>query len=165
MEEKNRKPKGYWKNKKNVLKESKQFSNRTEFKKKSGNAYESARKNRWLDEMIWLNNDNGKHPKGYWKNEKNIMHEARKYSNKKEFKEKNLTAFLMTYKYGFNEKMDWLVRQKQHKKHHWNYENIKNEAIKYNTKTEFFKGNQTAYRAALKLGIIDDFFLNDYIQY
>ena len=45
------------------------------------------------------------------------------------------------------------------------YENIKNEAIKYNTKTEFFKGNQTAYRAALKLGIIDDFFLNDYIQY
>lgn len=165
MEEKNRKPKGYWKNKKNVLKESKQFSNRTEFKKKSGNAYDSARKNRWLDEMIWLNNDNGKHPKGYWKNEKNIMHEARKYSNKKEFKEKNLTAFLMTYKYGFNEKMDWLVRQKQHKKHHWNYENIKNEAIKYNTKTEFFKGNQTAYRAALKLGIIDDFFLNDYIQY
>lgn len=93
------------------------------------------------------------------------MHEARKYSNKKEFKEKNLTAFLMTYKYGFNEKMDWLVGQKQHKKHHWNYENIKNEAIKYNTKTEFFKRNQTAYRAALKLGVIDDFFLNDYIQY
>lgn len=88
MEEKNRKPKGYWKNKKNVLKESKQFSNRTEFKKKSGNAYDSARKNKWLDEMIWLNNDNGKHPKGYWKNEKNIMHEAKKYSNKEEFKKK-----------------------------------------------------------------------------
>ena len=61
--------------------------------------------------------------------------------------------------------MTWLVKQTQHKKNHWNYENIKNEAIKYNTKTEFFKGNQTAYRAALKLGIIDDFFLNDYIQY
>ena len=43
--------------------------------------------------------------------------------------------------------------------------NIEKDAIKYNTKTEFFKGNQTAYRAALKLGIIDDFFLNDYIQY
>ena len=93
------------------------------------------------------------------------MREAKKYSSKEEFKKKNLTAFLMSYNYGFIEKMDWLVRQKQHKKHYWNYDNIKNEAIKYNTKTEFFKGNQTAYRAALKLGIIDDFFLNDYIQY
>jgi hypothetical protein len=165
MEEKNRKPKGYWKNKKNVLKESKQFSNRTEFKKKSGNAYDSARKNKWLDEMIWLENNNGWHPKNYWKKRENIMKEARKYKTKDEFQKNNLTAFLAAYKYGYIDEMYWLVKQKQHKKNYWNYENIKNEAIKYNTKTEFFKGNQTAYRAALKLGIIDDFFLNDYIQY
>jgi hypothetical protein len=37
--------------------------------------------------------------------------------------------------------------------------------LKYNTKTDFFNGNQTAYRAALKMGVIDDFFgLNDYVQ-
>ena len=93
------------------------------------------------------------------------MHEAKKYSNKEEFKEKNLTAFLMSYRYGFNEKMDWLVRQKQHKNGYWTYEHIEKEALKYNTKTEFFKGNQTAYRAALKMGVIDDFFvMNDYVQ-
>ena len=106
-----------------------------------------------------------KKQKGYWKNKHNIMQEAKKYKSKKEFQKCNLSAFLASYKYGYIDEMTWLVRQKQHKKHHWNYENIKNEAIKYNTKTEFFKGNQTAYRAALKLGIIDDFFLNDYIQY
>ena len=106
-----------------------------------------------------------KKPKGYWKNKHNIMQEAKKYKSKKEFQEGNLSAFLASYKYGYIDEMTWLVKQKQHKKRHWNYENIKNEAIKYNTKTEFFKGNQTAYRAALKLGIIDDFFLNDYIQY
>ena len=162
---KERKPRGYWQNKENVINESKNFKTRSEFKFLSQRAYESARKNKWLDEMIWLNNDNGKHHKGYWKNEKNIMHEAKKYSNKEEFKEKNLTAFLMSYRYGFNEKMDWLVRQKQHKKGYWTYKHIEEEALKYNTKTEFFKGNQTAYRAALKLGIIDDFFMmNDYIQ-
>ena len=150
---------------KNVINESKKFKTRGEFKFLSQRAYESARKNKWLDEMIWLNNDNGKHPKGYWKNEKNIMHEAKKYSNKEEFKEKNLTAFLMSYRYGFNEKMDWLVKQKQHKKRYWTYKHIEEEALKYNTKTEFFKGNQTAYRAALKMGIIDDFFsFNDYVQ-
>jgi len=162
---KERKPKGYWKNKENVINESKNFKTRSEFKFLSQRAYESARKNKWLDEMIWLNNDDGKHPKGYWKNEKNIMHEAKKYSNKEEFKEKNLTAFLMSYRYGLNEKMDWMVKQKQHKKGYWTYNHIEEEALKYNTKSEFFKGNQTAYRAALKMGIIDDFFgLNDYVQ-
>ena len=106
-----------------------------------------------------------KKPKGYWKNEKNIMDEAKKYSSKEEFKEKNLTAFLMSYRYGFVDKMDWLVKQKQHKKGYWTYDKIEQEALKYRTKTDFFKGNQTAYRAALKLGIIDDFFLTNYVEY
>lgn len=106
-----------------------------------------------------------KHPKGYWKVKENMMEEAKKYSTKEEFKKKNLTAFLMSYKYGYNEKMDWLVKQKQHKKGYWTYQHIEEEALKYKTKTEFFKGNQTAYRAALKMGIIDDFFIDNYIEY
>lgn len=158
-------PNGYWQNKENVINESKKYKTRSEFKFLSQRAYESARKNKWLDEMIWLSNNKGKRPKGYWKNEKNIMREAKKYSSKEEFKKKNLTAFLMSYNYGFIEKMDWLVKQKQHKKGYWTYKHIEEEALKYSTKTEFFKGNQTAYRAALKLGIIDDFFmLNDYVE-
>ena len=162
---KEKKPRGYWQNKENVINESKKYKTRSEFKFLSQRAYESARKNKWLDEMIWLSNNKGKRPKGYWKNEKNIMREAKKYSSKEEFKKKNLTAFLMSYNYGFIEKMDWLVKQKQHKKGYWTYKHIEEEALKYSTKTEFFKGNQTAYRAALKLGIIDDFFmLNDYVE-
>ena len=74
MEEKNRKPKGYWSVKENVIEESKQFKTRTEFKKKSGNAYNSAVKYKWINEMPWLDMNNNKLPKGYWKNEKNIMH-------------------------------------------------------------------------------------------
>ena len=106
-----------------------------------------------------------KRPKGYWKNKENMMSEAKKYTTKEEFKEKNLTAFLMSYKYGFNEEMDWMVKQKQHKNGYWTYKHIEEEALKYNTKTEFSKGNNTAYRAALKLGIIDDFFvLNEYVE-
>jgi len=165
MEGKNRKPKGYWNIKKNVIEESKHFSTRTEFKKKSQNAYNSARSHNWLDEMHWLENNIGKHPKGYWKNKENMMNEARKYSTKEEFKNGNLTAFLAAYRYGYIDEMDWLVRQRQHKNGYWTYDTISKEAFKYNTKTEFFKGNQTAYRAALKLGIIDDFFLNNYVQY
>ena len=162
---KERRQRGHWQNKENVINESKKYKTRSEFKFLSQRAYDSARKNDWLGEMIWLNNDKGKHPKGYWKNRKNMMSEAKKYSTKEEFKEKNLTAFLMSYKYGFNEEMDWMVKQKQHKNGYWTYKHIEEEALKYNTKTEFSKGCNTAYRAALKLGIIDDFFmLNDYVQ-
>jgi len=160
------KPRNYWKNKENVFEESKKYATKTEFKKKSGNAYDSARKHKWLDEMEWLSNNNGKHPKGYWKIKENIMNEARKYSSNEEFKEKNLTAFLSAYKYGYMDEMDWIEKKKKrHKNGWWTYKRIEKEALKYNTKTEFSKKNQTAYKAALKLGVIDDFFINNYIQY
>ena len=162
---KNRNPKNYWKIKENVFKESMKFSNRTEFKKNSNNAYDSARHNKWLDEMTWLSNNLGKHPKGYWKDKENMMNEARKYTSKEDFKNGNLTAFLAAYRYGYIDNMDWLVKKHEHKNGYWNYKHIEEEALKYKTKSDFFKGNQTAYRAALKLGIIDDFFmLNDYVE-
>lgn len=160
-----RKPRNYWQNKDHVIEESKKYSNRTEFKKNSQNAYNSALKNNWIDEMVWLDRVDGKQQKGYWKNRENMMCEARKYATKEEFKKGNLTAFLAAYKYGYIDEMWWLVKQKQHKKGYWTYDKIEEEAFKYNTKTEFFHGNQTAYKAALKLGIIDEFFINNYIQY
>ena len=164
MEKITRKPRNYWNVKENVINESKKYSTRTQFKKSSETAYNSARINKWLNELIWLNNSE-MHPKGYWKNRKNIMAEARKYTSKEEFKNGNLTAFLASYRYGYIDEMTWLVKKKQHKWGYWTYKNIEKEALKYNTKTEFFKGNQTAYRAALKMGIIDDFFfLDDYIK-
>lgn len=39
----------------------------------------------------------------------------------------------------------------------WNNESITNEAKKYKTRNEFKKGNQSAYYASIKLGIIDSF--------
>ena len=93
---------------------------------------------------------------------KRLLENKGKYE---EFQKGNLTAFLAAHRYGFIDEMDWLVRQKQHKKGYWTYKHIEEEALKYDTKTEFFKGNQTAYRAALKMGVIDDFFvMNDYVQ-
>ena len=45
MEGKNRKPKGYWYIKKNVIEESKKYKTRTSFKINSETAYNSALKN------------------------------------------------------------------------------------------------------------------------
>ena len=166
MEKKNRKPRNYWGKKQHVIDESKKYSTRTDFKKGSQNAYNSAISNGWIEEMVWLDKSLGKHPKGYWKNRENMMNEARKYSTKEEFQKGNLTAFLAAHKYGYIDEMEWMVKQKQHKNGYWTYKHIEEEAIKYKTKTDFFKGNQVAYKKALKMGIINDFFiLDDYIDY
>ena len=165
VNESTRKPRNYWDSKENVINESKKYINRTSFKENSQSAYNSARRHDWLSGMHWLDKGLNKHPKGYWKNKENMMNEAKKYSTKEEFKKGNLTAFLAAYRYGYIEEMDWLVKRKHHKWGHWNYDNIKEEAFKYDTKTDFYNGNQTAYRAALKLGIIDEFFFNDYVEY
>lgn len=165
MKKNNRKPRNYWKVKDNVISESKKYNSRTEFKKKSQNAYNSALKNNWINEMPWLDDVSDRHPKGYWKNRENMMKEAKKYTSKEEFQKGNLYAFLAAHKYGYIEELHWMVKQKQHKNGYWNYEHIEEEAIKYNTKTEFSKGCNTAYRAALKMGIINDFFaFNDYVE-
>jgi hypothetical protein len=130
----------------------------------NSNAYQKSLKEGWIDEMIWLEN-NQKVQKGFWKIKENVMAEARKYSTKEEFQKGNSSAFLAAYRYGYIDEMNWLVKQKQHKKGYWTYENIEKEAIKYKTKNEFKKNNASAYIHALKMGIIDDFFIDNYIEY
>ena len=157
--------KNHWNNIENVIEESKKYKNRTEFKKKSNRAYDAARKFNLLENMVWLN-DGDRKPKGYWKIKDNVMREGMKYKSKKDFKDGSASAFLAAHRYGYIDEMTWLVKQKQHKKWFWdNVDNIESEAVKYNTKTDFFKHCPVAYRKALKLKIIDDFFTNDYIEY
>ena len=107
--------------------------------------------------MIWLNN-NRKYPKGFWTIKENVLEEAKKYSSKKEFEKKNISAFLAAYRYGFIKDMNWLVKQKQHKKNHWNETELKSESKKYSTRTEFSIKNRAAYNAAKKLSILDELF-------
>ena len=47
-----------WKTKEIIFEESKKYSSRTEFRKKAKRACEIASKNKWLDEMVWLNSKN-----------------------------------------------------------------------------------------------------------
>ena len=162
-----RRPNGYWKNKENFMKEAERYTSRKELEKNNLAAYAAGLKYGYLDELKQFNKTlaKQKHPKGYWKNRKNMINEAKKYKTKEEFQKENLSAFLAAYRYGYIDEMTWLVRQKQHKNGYWTYEHIQDEALKYDTKTEFSKYSNTAYRAALKLGIIDDFFsLNNGVE-
>jgi hypothetical protein len=57
----NRKPpQGYWNNKKNVIDDVKKYKKRSDWRSNSPGAYQSARRNNWLDECR-------KHNKGFGK--------------------------------------------------------------------------------------------------
>ena len=65
---KKRKPNGYW-TKENCKKEALKYTKRSDFNTKSNGAYESARKNGWLD--IICSHMETKHKKaGYWTKER-----------------------------------------------------------------------------------------------
>lgn len=74
--------KGHWNNYDNCYNEAKKYKSRHEFDRGSSVAYETSRKNGWLDKFVWLNQQT--HPKGYWTYEK-CKEEAQKYKSRYEF--------------------------------------------------------------------------------
>lgn len=85
--------------------------------------------------------------------------EAKKYKTKVEFRNKNSKAYRTALRIDkikpgfFNEitKHMEILRQKK-----WNYENLLYLAKKFKSRNEFYKNVQGAYKAAHKLGIMDD---------
>ncbi len=78
-----RMPPRWWNVKEHVFEESKKSKTWNEFFQKSPAAHFSARKNKWENEMTWLNRDQA--PQGYWQNENNVIEESRKYSTRTDF--------------------------------------------------------------------------------
>jgi len=77
------KPWGYW-TKENCLQESLKYKTRGEFYKGSGSAYESSRKNGWLDEVCG-HMEELRIPYGHWTIKENCRKESLKYKTRGEF--------------------------------------------------------------------------------
>jgi len=132
----------YWTYKK-CKEEALKYKNKSSFNKKSRGAYSSASKNKWLNDicshMIELQK-----PKGYWTFDK-CQECASKVNNKKDFKLKSPTA------YDVSRKNKWLnnicshMIELQKPKGYWTFDICRNEALKYNSKTEFLKNSSAAY--------------------
>lgn len=76
-------PPFYWSSKTRVLEESKKYTSRIDFMRGSNGAYTSAKKNGWLDEMVWLSRRYKE--KGYWDVKENVIEEAKKHTYKSDF--------------------------------------------------------------------------------
>ena len=84
------------------------------------------------------------------------LNEAKKYKTKVEFRKGNIGAYRKACENGYINDFVWLEVSKK-TNGYWNKERCEKEAQKYQSKTEFRKGNPTAYAKALRNGWIDDY--------
>ena len=84
--------------------------------------------------------------KGYWTFDK-VKEEALKFTNRGDFQKKSVSAYLKSYKNGWLNEVCSHMIDVYKPDGYWNYENIKEEALKFNDRSSFKKGSK-AYSAA-----------------
>ena len=87
-----------------VFEESRKYTSRTEFARKCVGAYMAAKRNDWLDEMVWL--PLKVHIK--WTKE-DCFAESKKYTTRNEFQRKASGAYTAAVDNGWLDEMTWLA--------------------------------------------------------
>jgi len=104
---------GYWNIKENCLKESEKSNDVYDFRKNAISAYESSRKNGWLEEICELRGWElpNRVPNGYWQIKENCIKEAEKYNSLYDFRKNSHSAYASACKNNWldeiKELMNW----------------------------------------------------------
>jgi hypothetical protein len=145
---------GFWSIKENVLAEALKYKTRSEWQKKGSGSMKAAIKYGWFDECTQHMFLKSKLP-GYWSKE-NVLAEALKYTNEKEWRKFGGASINVARKNGWHDECT------QHmilntKKNHWQIkENVLAEARKYKTRSEWSDKSCGSYGAAKKYGWFDE---------
>lgn len=135
--------------------ESLKYNVRNDFAKNSYCAYNMSRKRKWLDE-ICSHMYEIKKPKGYWTKEK-CKEEALKYNNTKELKQNNPSVYdIITTNNWYDELCDHMINKRK-RNNYWTKEKCKEEALKYNSRSDFQKNSTRAYIKSRQNGWLNDF--------
>jgi predicted GIY-YIG superfamily endonuclease len=147
------KPRGYW-TKENCQKESLKYNSRFEYVKGSKGAYESSRRNGWLDDICSHMIEILK-PRGYWTKE-NCQKESLKYKTRLEFQKGSRGAYLSSLRNGWLDDICNDMEEVVKPSGYWTKEKCKEESLKYKTRLEFQKGSGGAYQSCCKNGWLDE---------
>jgi len=148
-----KKPKNYW-TKERCQKEALKYQHRKQFFDSSISAYNSARRNGFLDE-ICAHMTLAVSKKIFWTKAK-CHEEALKYNSKAEFKRNKSAAYSAAYKKGFLDEICAEMKSLNKFNNYWTKERCQEEALKYKTRAEFGRGTSAAYSAAGKSGFLDE---------
>lgn len=141
------KPVGYW-TKERCREHALKFTSKSEFRAGSPSAYSAARKNLWVTE-ICEHMIPTRHPNGFWTKVR-CKEEALKYQSRKLFLKGSPSAYVAASKH------KWLPEVCAHMTllakpvGYWTEERCQEEALKFNTKSEFSKGAPSAYVIACR---------------
>ena len=116
-------------------------------------AYNSARKNGWLDNYTWF-----ERPVAYNKkwNRETCYDEAKKYKSKAEFRKNSGGAYKVAYNNGWFDDYSWF-ESNQKPNGYWNRKTCYDEAMRYKSRGEFAKRSNSAYKVAKKNGWLNDY--------
>ena len=130
-----------------------EFENRKEFEIKYPSVYNSARRNKWLED-ICSHMNRLQNPKNFW-NVERCKQEALKYESRTQFHRSSGSAYLAARDFGI---LDNICVHMSKKKSFriWTKEKSFEEALKYQSKKEFKANNSGAFSAASKSGFLDE---------
>lgn len=143
-------------NKDTCYEEALKYTSRSEFAEQNGSAYEVARRNQWLKDYTWF--EEKQKPSGYWSNYENCYNVALKCKTKSDFIKKFNAAYVSSRNNGWLNDYTWFNIKRIAHNQKWFIENVKAEAAKYKTRTEFCRKARGAYKAAIQNGWIDSLF-------
>lgn len=141
----------------NLKLEALKYKTRGSFQKNNGSAYGIARDRGVLDQicihMISRSEIRGEFHGSSIRSDLELQNIALRFANKLEFMEKESGAYQSAYKRGILDNI--CTHMLEGITTPWGIEDIQEEALKYNTRTEFQK-NSSAYQAASKRKILDN---------
>lgn len=149
-----KKPVGYWNDKARCINAAKQCKTKKEFNQRFRAAYKSCLSHGWEKEAF-SHMTSVQLPRRYWHNKKNCADAVAQCKTQAEFRERFGAAYHVCLEKGWFEELckDLAIERDVYR---WStYEAIHAEAIKYQSRREFFLGNGSAYQAAHRLGIIE----------
>ena len=127
------------------------FKTRTKFKEKKYGAYTAAKENNWLDEicshMIFINTH---------RTFEDCKITALKYKTKPEFYNNDKTIYSWAQRKGLLNDICSHMTRKYKPYNYWTKERCQEEALKYETKNEFFLHAGGAHDAAKRNGWLDE---------
>jgi len=152
-----RKHKGYW-TKERCHEKSLKYESRRKFEYGSQSAYNSARKNGWLDE-ICSHMKELKHKNGYWTKER-CHNESLKYNHRNKFQINSLSAYDSARKNGWLDEICSHMKEIIKPRNYWTKEKCHTKALNFNTKSSFREKYSGAYNSARRNGWLDEICLH-----
>lgn len=130
---------------------AKQYSSKKEFKKEHPEAYDKARRMKWLYTYDWLENNQPIH---HWTKEE-CKAEAMKYKTKMEFKRNCQSAYSAAVSHKWLKEFDFFISTRK-PDGYWTYERCKEVALLCSTKAEFMNNYKSACHKSREKGWYND---------